>query len=278
MIIWLASYPKSGNTWVRSFLASYYYSGDGNFNSKLLKNFKQFPGKDFIKDHISDPGIISNYWKPVQEKLIENNKFTFLKTHNCLMLMGDKKFTTTKYTAGVIYVIRDPRNVMTSFKNHYNKSYEETLKIMTKQDMMLYDNTSNNYNTTQFISSWSNHHKTWLNSNPFKKILVKYEDLQLNSHNIFRELINFTNGLLGFDKHIDDKKFTNALETTNFENLKKEEIKGNFDENVYSDQGKKINFFHLGFKNKWEKLLPENIKSEANKQFEKDIKYFNYTT
>ena len=278
MIIWLASYPKSGNTWVRSFLASYYFSEDGRFDSKLLKNFKQFPGKDFIKDHIADPGIVANYWRPVQESIIKNNKFTFLKTHNCLMLMGDKKFTTTKYTAGVIYVIRDPRNVLTSFKNHYNKSYEETLKIMTKQDMMLYDNTSSNYNSTQFISSWSNHYKTWLNSNPFKKILIKYEDLQLNSHNIFRELIKFTNDLLGFDKHIDDKKFTNAIETTNFENLKNEETKGNFSENVYSDQGKKINFFHLGFKNKWEKLLPANIRSEANKQFEKDIKHFNYTT
>ena len=103
----------------------------------------------------------------------------------------------------------------------------------------------------------------------FQKILIKYEDLQLNSHNIFRELIKFTNDLLGFDKHIDDKKFTNAIETTNFENLKNEETKGNFSENVYSDQGKKINFFHLGFKNKWEKLLPANIRSEANKQFER---------
>ena len=47
------------------------------FDSKLLKNFKQFPGKDFIKDHIADPGIVANYWKPVQESIIKNNKFTF---------------------------------------------------------------------------------------------------------------------------------------------------------------------------------------------------------
>ena len=127
-----------------------------NLTFQIIKNFKQFPGKDFIKDHIADPGIVANYWRPVQESIIKNNKFTFLKTHNLCILMGDKKFTTT-HTAGVIYVIRDPRNVLTSFKNHYNKSYEETLKIMTKQDMMLYDNTSSNYNSTQFKSSWSNH-------------------------------------------------------------------------------------------------------------------------
>ena len=43
MIVWLASYPKSGNTFVRSLLSSYIFSKDGNFNFDLLKNIKQFP-------------------------------------------------------------------------------------------------------------------------------------------------------------------------------------------------------------------------------------------
>ncbi len=51
MIIWLASYPKSGNTWLRSLLASYYYSEDGDFNFNLLKNIDQFPSYDYFKDY-----------------------------------------------------------------------------------------------------------------------------------------------------------------------------------------------------------------------------------
>ena len=47
MIIWLASYPKSGNTFVRAFLSSYYYSKDGNFDFGLLENIKQFPNEEF---------------------------------------------------------------------------------------------------------------------------------------------------------------------------------------------------------------------------------------
>ena len=49
MIIWLASYPKSGNTLVRSLLSSYIFSKDGNFNFEILKNIKQFPDNSLFK-------------------------------------------------------------------------------------------------------------------------------------------------------------------------------------------------------------------------------------
>ena len=56
MIIWLASYPKSGNTWVRSIISSLLYSDDGDFNFELIKKIKQFPEKKYFKDLISDFG------------------------------------------------------------------------------------------------------------------------------------------------------------------------------------------------------------------------------
>ena len=52
MIIWIASYPKCGNTWVRSLLSAYYYSKEGEFNFNLLKNIKQFPSKDFFEKKV----------------------------------------------------------------------------------------------------------------------------------------------------------------------------------------------------------------------------------
>ncbi len=54
MIIWLASYPKSGNTWVRAIIASLLYSNDGNFNFEIIKKIKQFPVKENFKDIIDD--------------------------------------------------------------------------------------------------------------------------------------------------------------------------------------------------------------------------------
>ena len=65
MIIWIASYPKSGNTWIRSLLASYLFSKDGKFSFKLLKNIDRFSVKNSIPEIISDSNYqlkISKYW------------------------------------------------------------------------------------------------------------------------------------------------------------------------------------------------------------------------
>ena len=131
MIIWLASYPKSGNTWIRSFLSAYYFTDDGLFKFNLLEKFKQFPSKDFINKKLNDPGKIINYWHPIQEKLLQDKNIKFIKTHNALVSLNNIKFTTPKYTLGAIYIIRDPRNLITSLKDHTDISYQEALKFMT---------------------------------------------------------------------------------------------------------------------------------------------------
>ena len=77
MIIWLASYPKSGNTWIRAFLAAYYYSRDGIFDFKLLKKIDQYPKAKYFDKKIEKPGDISLYWNSSQEK-ISNKILIFL--------------------------------------------------------------------------------------------------------------------------------------------------------------------------------------------------------
>ena len=52
MIIWIASYPKSGNTWVRSLLSSYLFSTNGDFNFNLLDNIEQFSSGDLTKNSL----------------------------------------------------------------------------------------------------------------------------------------------------------------------------------------------------------------------------------
>jgi len=79
MIIWIASYPKSGNTWVRSLLSSYYFSNDGNFHFNLLKNIDQYPQQKFFKQKINKPGEISNFWESSQKEIVKKKKLFFLK-------------------------------------------------------------------------------------------------------------------------------------------------------------------------------------------------------
>jgi hypothetical protein len=83
MFIWLASYPKSGNTLVRSMLSAYFFSEDGNYNFELIKNIKQFPhGGFFLKmgiDINNQNETVKNYIK-AQESFNKKNAIQFLKT------------------------------------------------------------------------------------------------------------------------------------------------------------------------------------------------------
>ena len=279
MIIWLASYPKSGNTWIRSFLSSYYYTKDGSFNFDLLKNINQYPNKEFFDQRITFPGEISKYWKISQEKIIRNKKNIFLKTHNSLLSLNNFNFTSSKYTKGAIYILRDPRNVLTSLKNHYSLSYNEALKFMISDKKYIYDNRDNNkndYSTFHFLSSWSNHYKSWTKTDLFPKLIIKYEDLVAEPNKTFKEVIDFVNEISQLEKNNDEFKFKNALLNTNFKKLQLLEKNNKFTENVYSKENSKINFFNLGPNNIWENQLTNEIKIKANELFFEDIKNLNY--
>ena len=129
MIIWIASYPKSGNTLLRSLLASYFFSNDGNFEFNDLNHIKQFPAiENFRKmgiDLSNESEVFQNFIEA--QKLInkENKKIKFIKTHSSLCKINNCNFTDLKNTLGVIYIVRDPRNVVTSFAHHYNLNIEQ---------------------------------------------------------------------------------------------------------------------------------------------------------
>ena len=84
MIIWIASYPKSGNTYLRSFLASYYYSDDGKFEFEQLSQIRQFPNIKFSKSKMYTPEDASKNWIINQNAFFNKENFYLVKTHNCL--------------------------------------------------------------------------------------------------------------------------------------------------------------------------------------------------
>tara|TARA_Y100000590_G_C15685321_1_gene1001387 strand:- start:1146 stop:1982 length:837 start_codon:yes stop_codon:yes gene_type:complete len=278
MIIWLASYPKSGNTWVRSLLSAYYYSENGNFSFELLKKIDQYPQKKYFDVKINKPGEINSYWDISQQKIISKKKIKILKTHNCLLALNGKNFTMPQYTLGIIYVVRDPRNVITSLKNHYDLDYEQSLNFMMNEKKYIFNSLRNrDFADFHFLSSWSNHYKSWINNNLFRRIVVKYEDLEKDTFKTLKNLIRYTNNLSKVNEKIDDVKINNCIKTTNFEILKQKEIKEGFIENVYSSKTKnKINFFHLGSKNKWRKVLPKKLHNKINNIFREDLKNLKY--
>ena len=281
MIIWIASYPKSGNTWLRALLSSYYYSEKGLFEKKLLNYTGQFPEKSHFKYFNYDQTIVtetSKYWIKAQKIINEKKQIRFFKTHNFFGQINGNSFTDKNNSLGCIYIIRDPRNVITSLKNHYELNYNEALNFMMSEKKYLYDyHKTNDYSDFQFISSWEKNYQSWKMQNEIPVKIIRYEDLIEKTFATFEEVLDFINSITKNNDLINKTKLKNAIKSTEFNKLKKIENTEGFDESVISHNKKdKINFFHLGPANDWNNLLPEELKIKLNNSLKNNLLEFNY--
>jgi len=280
MIIWLASYPKSGNTWLRSLLASYYFSRDGSFNFKLLDNIDQFPSTQFFrdkKDTFSAPEDTSNLWLSEQEKINQDNKIRFLKTHNALCKINSNSFTNEKNTLAGIYIIRDPRNIVTSLANHYQVDVNKAFDFMKDEKKALIEKVNERYLGFVPILSWALHQESWIKCTKFPILTIRYEDLQLETFQTFIKVIKFINKLSNIENLINETKAKKSIISCEFEKLKKLENKNGFSEAMVDKKTKKkISFFNLGRENDYKRLLQTNLIDEMSSLYNQQIKKFNY--
>lgn len=282
MIIWIASYPKSGNTWLRALISSYYYSNNGLFEKKLLNYTGQFPEKSHFKNFDYDHTKITDtcrYWIEAQNIINREKKINFLKTHNFFGSLDGHSFTNKNTSLGCLYIVRDPRNVITSLKNHYELSYEDSFKFMISEKKYIFDfHKFNDFSDFQFISSWEKNYQSWRNQKEIPIKFIKYEDLAEKTFSIFEEIIEFINVITKNENVINKSKLKNAIKSTEFNKLKKIEETEGFAEAVLSqNKQKKINFFQLGPNNKWDNILDEKLQNKLNKRFEKNLIELNYT-
>ena len=292
MIIWLASYPKSGNTWVRTIINQIIFN-DVKSTTEVFDNLsriRRYPSKTDIvglpqlpnhnvftkeqKKEVIDFTIKN--WSISQDKINKNNKINILKTHNILCKLNldgkDYSFADLNNTIGVIHIVRDPRNIVTSVKNHFSISTEEDSVEML----------CDNYNWTgfanneipQLLSSWSNHYNSWKKF-PNNYLLIKYEDLVSD---ISKEIIRIAKYLSNhFDYEFSKKIVDEIKQNTSFENFKELETKGKFNENSINEiTGEKNTFFNLGPENNWKKILKEESIDKIEKEFNEEMKELGY--
>ncbi len=278
MIIWLASYPKSGNTWVRFFINSLLYTEEGKANLYNIANIRSFPKPDqFINlvKNINDIKEISQNWTKAQSILNLDKKIKFIKTHNILCKLNGHLFTDFNNTLGAIYIVRDPRNVVTSLKHHFQLDTLENAKnfIFTENTISGIKNTNQNP-IPALIGSWQSHYNSWKKF-PKNLLILNYDKILLNPKKEFLKLKKYIERILKFK--INKKKFSNSIEECKFKKLQQMEKLGGFSESITDkNTGSKKVFFNMGPQNNWRDYLDKNIKDEIENKFKKEMTELGY--
>ena len=283
MIIWLASYPKNGNTLVRSMLASYFFSSDGIYNFDLLKNIRQFPSAALFEslgvDIKKEKEVVKNYIK-AQESFNKKDAVQFLKTHSYLFNINNDVFTDLNNSLGVIYIVRDPRNVVTSLANFISTSPMKAADHLIHTTEIGGDLNSDvlSERIKVYTSSWSGNFNSWKSFKSNEKyLLIKYEDLITDREATLKKVLKFIYKLKNINFEIDETKIKNIIQSTSFENMKNLEKEKGFEEARISIETKeKIPFFNLGPKNEWKKLLDLETIKKIEKAFKKEMEELGY--
>lgn len=285
MILWLASYPKSGNTWVRLIVSQLLYQSE-NKEENILKFVDKIPSypklKHYLnisifhnKSEIKNKNDVVKNWIPTQEILNIDTSIKIFKTHNmlCKYQIENKEFSFTNLenTIGAIYIVRDPRSLISSLYHHFSlRDLSESVDMLTDQScwggMM-------SKPVPELLSSWENHYLSWKRL-PKNLLLIKYEDLISCPEKVVLKISEFLK--IFFEFEYDEKKIKNIIENTSFKNLKNCEKKFGFNESIVDkNTNKKKDFFYLGPKNDW-KSLDKKLIERIEKNFEKSMSELSY--
>ena len=270
MILWIASFPKSGNTWVRSLVSNYIYTNNDQSTLNKTELIKRFPSKRQFEgicefDKLKKETEISKHWIAAQNKINFYQGLVFLKTHNICSSYKGNEFTNINNTCGSIYVVRDPRSVALSYSYWLNKPLNETIDEMLNPDILALNEDDQ---TSEVRSSWKNNYLSWKNS-PYPKLIIKYEDLHQDTLASFKKILNFINL---FEKiEINESKIYDVIKKCSFENLSKIEKNDGFTQN-YS----KTNFFRKGLTDEWKTELDKNLIKKIEEAFYKEMKELKY--
>ena len=274
MIVWIASYPKSGSTWVRAFLSTYLYSKDSSFSMDILeKMIGEFPDHNILSEFMTSKDFhnlnkVSKNWIKVQEIINTNKKLIFLKTHSAHCNINGNLFTNKNNTLAFIYIVRDPRNVILSLANHFGISQKESSNIIINKMRILYPMIKNTVLPATFIGDWENHYLSWKKFNEVNNIIIRYEDLINNTEDTFKKIIIFLSKFTEIE--FNEKKLNDSVNSTQFNKLKKYEKKYGF------IMGQINKFFYLGQENNWQNLLNPEIEKKIRSSFDREMKQLNY--
>ena len=253
-IVFIASYMKSGNTWVRSIICSLLNSG--NFQLEDLKAIKLFSQETYFSKLSNikyqengnlDFSYVSHNWINAQ-KLIndsESKDIKFFKTHNIRGKINNNYFTDESVCRGFIYLIRDPRDIAISLAKHMDINIDAAIDIMLFQKNFV----TNVFKVNEAVCTWKMHTESWINFKSVPRLIIRYEDMVKKNEHAVKQICEFIKILYNNEIHFDKTIIDKTLTQTNFNNLQKLEKENGFVEST------KDNFFRKGLSGQWKNIL-----------------------
>ena len=249
-ICWLASYPKSGNTWMRAFLAN--LVADRGAPVPLSELPKYCEDEALPEDYTAlagrpssslDIGEISILRPLVHARIAERHAGTvFVKTHNMAGSYDGHPLHNPDVTAAAVYVVRNPLDVALSMANHFGLGIDEAIERMASEDAGTLNDA---LYVGQVLSSWSRHVASWADQANARLVVVRYEDLLEKPAKAFGKVAKMLNA------DGDRGRVERAIRHSGFATLAGMERKDGFVE----ASGKGGRFFRQGRANQWRNQL-----------------------
>jgi hypothetical protein len=254
-IVWLASYPKSGNTWARIFLANYLLAtlepipinqvhrigiGDSVANAYRIVNGGRYDPMDTM-GHL-------RLREKVMRGIVNNGAdLNFVKTHNAKDRAFGVELILPRYTRAAVYILRNPLDVAVSYARHYGQT-----PALAAQSISRPDNTTAADPTSvkQYLGNWSDHVTGWTETRDFPVHVMRYEDMKADPGTAFAGLLGF----LGIP--VDAERLERAIRFSSFDEMRRQES-----ETPFVERSANLDrFFHTGETGQWKDALsPEDI-------------------
>lgn len=270
-IVWLASYPKSGNTWTRIFLANYLANSQQpvpinqvnrfGLGDSIAKTYEMVAGRPI---NTRDVALTLSLRDKVLRGIVANNAdVNLVKTHNIKAVARGVDLIPAKYTRSAIYVIRDPRDMVLSTARHYSDTVDKVVSQIGHKDNGAQ---ADDMTVSVFQGTWSDHVKSWTGYAPYPVLTLRYEDMLANPHDTFAKALTH----LGVP--VDQERLDRAVRFASFDELSKQEAKDGFQEKPEGPE----KFFAAGRSGQWKTDLDEKLVEKICKDHAKTMKKFGY--
>jgi sulfotransferase family protein len=251
-IIWLASYPKSGSTWLRSFLHNFLSDPDRSYDINKLTDLTAGESMTALY-RAQDPSLDAHYTdervrelRPLVHRAIARNspQGVLVKTHNALVADEGHPLISLDLTAGAIYIVRNPLDVAISFSHHNRTTVDNIIEFMNTSSAAT---KSNEMNVYECYDTWSGHVASWTETPSPTLHVLRYEDMLAHPHRTFAAVAKF----LGIEA--PRQRIEKAIRLSSFQVLKEQERRQGFRERPARMEA----FFRAGKAGQWKKELTE---------------------